>query len=313
MRFANAGHGAALSVGAFPGGVGAAPGGVGASRGFPGALVPLGAAVAAAAPPPAPAPRDSALLEHEQMQQQTLAAPMIPAVAYTEAPRILTHLNFFLRAFRMSAELALAAVAGLVGLLSASLTSAMLVARAPRPRAAPSATTRPAAPSTTTTRPAAASATTRPAAQPTDGKPATGSVYAARATYYGPDKAHGRNSGDDIFQFVPSSGYTPDQLRRAGSYYCAMTLKFLKMGWMGKIIRVTGSNGAVRDVVVVDTLPDRVDGKNVQVDLFTQKLFEDLGGSMASGMADIKFFVVGNSPVPVPEDSPYNPKKFGFS
>jgi hypothetical protein len=211
----------------------------------------------------------------------------------------------------MTPEVVLAALAGLVGVASLSLTSVMLLSKRSK-IAAPSVkpTTKPsqAAPIG-----AQKSTTKKPSASSTSNKSAKGEVYSARATYYGPDKAHGRNSGDDIFQFIPSSGYTPDQLRKAGSYYCAMTLKFLKMGWMGKIVRVTGSNGKVRDVVVVDTLPDRNDGKNVAMDLFTQALFEELGGDLAAGMASIKFQLVGPSPVPVPDDSPYNPKKYGLA
>lgn len=91
-----------------------------------------------------------------------------------------------------------------------------------------------------------------------------------------------------------------------------MSEKFLKKGFMGKIIRITGSK-ATADFVVVDLLPDRQDGKQVEVDIHDQKDWLMLGGDEAVGIQDIKFKLVGKASIPVPSNSAWDPKKFGVS
>ena len=137
-------------------------------------------------------------------------------------------------------------------------------------------------------------------------------VYTANATYYGPDQIHGIVGGNDnIFQHIPASQYSAAQLNTIGSNFCAMTQAFLQQGFMGKIIRATGTK-ATRDMVVVDYLPDRNDGKNVQIDVQNETLWLDLGGDPNIGMTMLTFEVVGQASIPVPSDSPWDPKKFGF-
>ena len=141
--------------------------------------------------------------------------------------------------------------------------------------------------------------------------PVRGRTWTVQATYYGPDRLHGRNSGDDIFQFTPAGQYTPDQLRAIAKHHCAMSEKFLKKGFMGKIIRVRGSK-ATLDVAVVDMLPDRNDGKGVEIDIHTQADWEALGGDAAVGIQTVSFSVVGEASIPVADNSPWQPKKWGF-
>lgn len=146
----------------------------------------------------------------------------------------------------------------------------------------------------------------------TDGSPissaTSGKTYKARATYYGPDKIHGEfGVPDNIFVHTPSGGYTPDQLRKIGKYYCAMTEKFLKKGFMGKIIRVKGSKKSL-DLVVVDYLPDRMDGKGVEVDVYTEAAWTALGGNPDIGIQDITFSVVGQASIQ-PTNTAWDPRK----
>lgn len=140
----------------------------------------------------------------------------------------------------------------------------------------------------------------------------TSKTYTVRATYYGPDKIHGIHGGNDnIFEHIPASQYTASQLRTLGNHFCAMSEKFLRKGFMGSIIRVTGSKSTM-DVVVVDMLPDRNDGKGVEIDIHDMADWEALGGNEDIGMQTVKFKVVGKASLPVPSNSPWDPKKFGY-
>ena len=140
----------------------------------------------------------------------------------------------------------------------------------------------------------------------------TTKVYRAQATYYGPDKIHGIKGGNDnIFFNIPSGQYTAAQLRQIGKHFVAMSEQFLKKGFMGAIIRIKGSKSEF-DAVVVDLLPDRNDGKNVQVDVHDQKDWLALGGDEAVGIQPISFHVVGRASIPVSPYSAWDPKKFGF-
>lgn len=140
-----------------------------------------------------------------------------------------------------------------------------------------------------------------------------GKTYSCNATYYGPDEIHGIHGGNDnIFEHIPAGQYTPDQLHKIGSHFCAMTEAFLRKGFMGKVIRITGSSKKPLDFVVVDLLPDRNDGKNVHVDIHDQKDWLALGGDKAVGIQPITFQVVGKASIPVPDNSPWAPQKFGF-
>jgi hypothetical protein len=137
-------------------------------------------------------------------------------------------------------------------------------------------------------------------------------VYTVRSTYYGPDKIHGEKGGNDnIFEHTPASQYTATQLKAIGNYFCAMSEKFMRKGFMGAIIRVTGTKKTL-DMVVVDLLPDRNDGKNVEIDVHDQSVWEALGGDVAIGMSTLKFHVVGKAKIPVPNNSPWAPQHFNF-
>lgn len=140
----------------------------------------------------------------------------------------------------------------------------------------------------------------------------TKTVYTVRATYYGPDDIHGQKGGNDnIFEHVPASQYTASQLKSIGEYFCAMSEKFLKKGFMGAIIRVTGTKKTL-DMVVVDLLPDRKDGKSVEIDVHDQSVWKSLGGDASVGMTTLKFNVVGKAKIPVPDNSPWAPQHFGY-
>lgn len=142
--------------------------------------------------------------------------------------------------------------------------------------------------------------------------PHKGQTWTVQATYYGPDKIHGIHGGNDnIFEHIPAGQYTAGQLRQIGSHFCAMTEKFLKKGFMGKVLRVQGSK-ATLDVVVVDMLPDRNDGKGVEIDIHDQADWLKLGGDESVGIQTVTFSVVGEASIPVPDNSPWQPKKFGF-
>ena len=139
----------------------------------------------------------------------------------------------------------------------------------------------------------------------------TAKVYKVNATYYGPDLAHGENRNvDNIFYNVPAGQYTATQLRKIGKHFVAMSEQFMKKGFMGAIIRIKGSKSSF-DAVVVDLLPDRMDGKNVQVDVHDQKDWLALGGDAAIGIQPITIQVVGHASIPVSEYSPWAPSKFG--
>jgi hypothetical protein len=90
-----------------------------------------------------------------------------------------------------------------------------------------------------------------------------------------------------------------------------MSEKFMREGFMGAIIRVTGTKKTL-DMVVVDLLPDRNDGKSVELDVHDQSVWESLGGDVAIGMTALKFHVVGRASIPVPDNSPWAPQKFGY-
>jgi hypothetical protein len=142
--------------------------------------------------------------------------------------------------------------------------------------------------------------------------PGGGQQWTVQATYYGPDKIHGiRGGNDNIFQHIPAGQYTASQLRQIGKHFCAMTEKFLRKGFMGKILRIRGSK-ATMDFVVVDLLPDRNDGKGVEIDIHDQADWLKLGGDEAVGIQTVTFSVVGTASIPVPGNSPWDPKKFGF-
>ncbi len=144
------------------------------------------------------------------------------------------------------------------------------------------------------------------------GPPPGVKAYTVQATYYGPDKIHGIHGGNDnIFEHIPAGQYTATQLRKIGKHFCAMTEKFLKAGYMGKIIRVQGSK-ATLDCVVVDLLPDRMDGKGVEIDVHDMADWLALGGDEAIGIQTVTFWPVGRASIPVPDNSPWAPQKFGF-
>lgn len=137
-------------------------------------------------------------------------------------------------------------------------------------------------------------------------------VYKVNATYYGPDKIHGIKGGNDnIFFNIPSGQYTAPQLRQIGKHFVAMSEQFLKKGFMGAIIRIKGSKSSF-DAVVVDLLPDRMDGKNVQVDVHDMADWLALGGDEAVGIQPITIQVVGKASIPVSPYSAWTPSKFGF-
>lgn len=159
--------------------------------------------------------------------------------------------------------------------------------------------------------PKKAAATPNKAAAEVSG-PHKGQTWTVQATYYGPDKIHGIHGGNDnIFEHIPAGQYTASQLRQIGSHFCAMSEKFMRKGFMGKVLRVQGSK-ATLDVVVVDLLPDRNDGKGVEMDIHDQADWLKLGGDEAVGIQTVTFSVVGEASIPVPDNSPWQPKKFGF-
>ena len=177
----------------------------------------------------------------------------------------------------------------------------------------PSATPKPAptpspSPAPTPTPAPTPSPTTAVAGPVTD----TNAVYRANATYYGPDRIHGIHGGNDnIFEHVASGQYTADELRVIGDHFVAMTEQFLKQGFMGAIVRVTGALSSF-DAVVVDLLPDRGDGKNVQIDVHDEEDWRKLGGDVNVGMQPLSFRVVGRASIPVSPYCAWNPSKFGF-
>lgn len=143
--------------------------------------------------------------------------------------------------------------------------------------------------------------------------PVSGQTWTVNATYYGPDKIHGiRGGNDNIFFNIPAGQYTADQLRKIGKHFCAMTEKFMRKGFMGKVLRIKGSKGTL-DCVVVDYLPDRHDGKGVEIDIHDQADWLKLGGDEAIGIQTVSFQVVGKASIPVSPYSPWQPQKFGFT
>lgn len=169
----------------------------------------------------------------------------------------------------------------------------------------------PAPPKKAAATPKKAAATPTKAAAEVSG-PHKGQTWTVQATYYGPDKIHGIHGGNDnIFEHIPAGQYTASQLRQIGSHFCAMSEKFMRKGFMGKVLRVQGSK-ATLDVVVVDLLPDRNDGKGVEMDIHDQADWLKLGGDEAVGIQTVTFSVVGEASIPVPDNSPWQPKKFGF-
>ena len=175
---------------------------------------------------------------------------------------------------------------------------------APKPTPAPAPT-----PTPTPTPDPTPSPTTAVAGPVTD----TSAVYQVKATYYGPDRAHGIHGGNDnIFEHIASGQYTADELHVIGDHFVAMTEQFLKQGFMGAIIRVTGALTSF-DAVVVDLLPDRGDGKNVQIDVHGEEDWRALGGDVNIGMQPLTFRVVGRASIPVSEWCAWNPSKFGFT
>ena len=137
-------------------------------------------------------------------------------------------------------------------------------------------------------------------------------VYKVVASFYGPDEINGVHGGNDnIFEHIPAGQYTAPQLRQIGKHFVAMTEQFMKKGFMGAIIRIKGSKSSF-DAVVVDLLPDRHDGKNVQVDVHGQVDWEALGGDMNIGLQPIEIRVVGHASIPVSQYSPWAPSKFGY-
>lgn len=143
--------------------------------------------------------------------------------------------------------------------------------------------------------------------------PLTGKTWTVSATYYGPDKIHGIHGGNDnIFEHIPAGQYTAAQLRKIGKHFCAMTEKFLRKGFMGKVLRIKGSK-ATMDFVVVDLLPDRNDGKGVEIDIHDQADWLALGGDASVGIQKVTFSVAGKASIPVSPYSPWQPQKFGFT
>jgi len=136
-------------------------------------------------------------------------------------------------------------------------------------------------------------------------------TYSCNATYYGADIINGIHGGNDnIFEHIPSSQYTAPQLLQVGSYYCAMDSKFLKMGYMGKVIRVTGKGGTL-NMVVVDTLPDR--DSNVHIDVVGILPWIALAGSDPSvGMQPVTFKLIGTAAIPISPYSPYAPQNLKY-
>jgi hypothetical protein len=80
---------------------------------------------------------------------------------------------------------------------------------------------------------------------------------------------------------------------------------------MGAIVRVTGALSTF-DAVVVDLLPDRGDGKNVQIDVHGEEDWRALGGDVNIGMQSLSFRVVGRASIPVSPYCAWDPTKFGF-
>lgn len=113
-----------------------------------------------------------------------------------------------------------------------------------------------------------------------------GVVYTVNATYYGVDKAHGLGVPDSIFEHTPAGGYTPADLKQIANYYCAVDTPYLRAGFMGQIIQVTGSKGSA-EFAVVDVLPSR--DKGVHLDVYSQAAWEMLGGDPALGLQTVKF------------------------
>jgi len=117
---------------------------------------------------------------------------------------------------------------------------------------------------------------------------------------------------DNIFEYIPASQYTPWELFQAGRHYCAMSEQYMRMGYMGKVVRVTGPRASM-NLVVVDLLPDRNDGQNVAIDVHNQDDWMVLGGDERVGMVDIQFSLVGRASIPVSPYSPWDPRKFGYT